>query len=100
MNSRLVNIRLDGERLRKVKILRESGLALSEVVREAVDERYEKLRATRKRRNVHALIDGLFEKYPDPANLPPRGYDVADRQQAREEILRRLNRSSRSKPRR
>ena len=37
MTSRLVNVRLDEERLRKAQTLRESGVALSDLVREAID---------------------------------------------------------------
>src|SRR6202011_845098 len=44
MSSRLVNVRLDEERVRKAQTLREHGVALSDVVREAIDERFAALR--------------------------------------------------------
>ena len=40
MSSRLVNVRLDAERLRKARKLRERGVRLSDVVREAIDKRF------------------------------------------------------------
>jgi hypothetical protein len=91
VSSRLVNVRLDAERLRKVQRLRERGVALSEVVREAIDERFSELRPE-SRSDVRAIVRRIFEQYPDPADLPPRGYDVHDRRAAREAILRTLRR--------
>lgn len=89
MSSRLINVRLDSERLSKARTLREHGINLSDVVREAIDERFLKLRPE-PRPDVKALINRIFEQYPDPAGLPPRGYDVHDRDAAREAILRKL----------
>ena len=43
MTSRLVNVRLDADRLRKVGRLRERGVAMSDLVRQAIDERFEAL---------------------------------------------------------
>jgi hypothetical protein len=40
MSSRLINVRLDAERLRTAQTLREHGVALSDVVRKAIDERF------------------------------------------------------------
>lgn len=89
MGSRLINVRLDSERLRKVQALRERGVALSEVVREAIDERFLELRSE-PRPDVKTLIRRIFEQYPDPADLPPRGYDVHDRRAARQAIIHKL----------
>ena len=36
------------------------------------------------------LIRRMFEQYPDPPGLPARGYDVHDRAEARQAILRKL----------
>jgi len=89
MSSRLVNVRLDPERLRKARTLRERGVSLSDVVREAIDERFQILQR-RGNPDVKILIRKLFEQYPDPPGLPPRGYDVHDRAAARRAILRKL----------
>ena len=92
MSSRLVNVRLDEERLRKARMLREQGLALSDLIREAIDERFEQLNRSRKVRDVRNIIQRIFEQYPDPADLPPRAYNVHDRKASRDAILERLRR--------
>lgn len=89
MNSRLVNVRLDPDRLRKAQTLRERGISLSDVVREAIDERFLRIRSD-PAPDVKALIGRIFERYPDPDGLPPREYDVHDRAAARQAILRKL----------
>ena len=89
MSSRLVNVRLDSERLRKAQTLRERGVRLSDVVREAIDERFLRLRSEPER-DVEALIRRIFGRHPDPAGLPPRDYDVHNRAAARQAILRKL----------
>ena len=90
MGSRLVNVRLDAERLRKVQTLRERGVALSDVVREAIDERFAELRQPGSQPDVRTIIRRIFERYPDPPGLPLRDYDVHDRRSARAAILRKI----------
>jgi len=95
MGSRLVNVRLDADRLRKAQRLRARGVALSDVVREAIDERYAALRHSATRPNVSAIVQRIFEEHPDPPRLPPRDYDVHDRRAARAVIRRKLRRARR-----
>ena len=90
MGSRLVNVRLDEERVRKAQALRERGVSLSDVVREAIDERFAELRRSESQPDVRTIVRGIFERYPDPPDLPPRDYDVPDRRAARAAILRKL----------
>ena len=90
MSSRLVNVRLDSERLRKVQTLRERGVSLSDVLREAIDEQFLRLRPEPER-DVKTVIRRIFERFPDPAGLPPRGYNVHDRGAARRAILRKVH---------
>jgi hypothetical protein len=90
MGSRLVNVRLDEERLHKAKRLRESGIALSDLVREAIDERFDGLRTGRRRTGVGAVMTRILNRHPDPADLPPRTYDVHDGRAARAAIVRRV----------
>lgn len=92
MPSRLVNVRLDEERLRKARTLRESGVALSDLVREAIDERFDELAGSRTTRDIKAIMERIFEQYPDPPGLPPRRYDVHDRHEARRAIIGKLRR--------
>ena len=90
MSHRLVNVRLDEERLRKARQLRESGVVLSDLVRKAIDERFEQVRGPRTPRDFEALMARIFEQYPDPPDLPPPRYDVYDRTEARAAIRRKL----------
>lgn len=93
MGSRLVNIRLDEGRLQKVRILREQGSPLSDLVREAIDSRFEQLNRSKNARDIRDIVRRVFEEHPDPAGLPPRGYDVHDRKAARAAILEKLRRT-------
>jgi hypothetical protein len=90
--SRLVNVRLDPERVRKAQTLRARGVALSDVVREAIDERFAALERTESPPGVRNMVRGIFERYPDPPDLPRRDYDVHDRRAARAAIRRKLRR--------
>lgn len=92
MGSRLVNVRLDENRLKKAKRLRERGIAISDVVRQAIDERYLQLEPLGRYRDVRAIMTSLFERYPDTPNVPARSYDVHDAKQARAAVTRRLRR--------
>lgn len=92
MSSSLINVRLDSERVRKARVLRERGIRLSDVVREAIDERFLRLRSERTP-DAQTMIGRIFEQYPDAAELPSRDYDVHDRRAARDAILRKLNRA-------
>jgi hypothetical protein len=87
---RLVNIRLDAERVRKAQMLRERGVPLSDVVREAIDERFAALHRSQSPPDVSAIVGRIFEQYPDPPDLAHRDYEVHDRRAARKAILRKL----------
>lgn len=95
MVSRLVNVRLDEEHLRKVRELRERGVALADVVRDAINDRYSELSRSLEPGDVRAAVNAVFERFPDEPGLPARGYDVHDRRQARGAIRGRLQRRRR-----
>ena len=90
MGSRLVNVRLDEERVRKAQTLRERGVPLSDVVRAAIDERFAALHRSGTQPDVRTIVARIFERYPDPPGLAPRDYDVHDRRAARAASLRKL----------
>jgi hypothetical protein len=100
MSSRLINVRLDEERLRKARALREKGILLSDLVRTAIDERYGHLVSSRKPRDVRAILERIDAAYPiSEKDLPRRKYDVHDRKQAAAAIRRRLVQKRKRKPR-
>jgi len=94
MSPRLVNVRLDDERARKVRELQEQGVSLSDVVREAIDQRYAVLN-TPVDEDVETIMSRIYARYPTPPDAPVRDYDVHDRHAAAEAIRRKL-RSRRS----
>ena len=91
MSPRLVNVRLDDDRARKAKELQEQGITLSELVREAIDQRYAAVQSQGEE-DLEAVIRRIHEQYPTPPDAPVRDYDVHDRKQASAAILRKLNR--------
>ncbi len=98
MKSRLVNVRLDADRLRKARALRKRGVALSDVVREAIDERYGQEQSSSQSDAKAMMIRRLFEQHPDPPDLPARDYDVHDRAAARRAIVGGLTRATARRP--
>ena len=90
MSSRLVNVRLDEQRLERARRLRANGIALSDLVRDAIDRRYEQLVKSSVGRDVEAIMKQIYEQYPDPPGLTPRDYDVHHRDEAKSAILRKL----------
>lgn len=94
MASRLVNVRLDGDRARKARRLQAKGITLSDVVREAIDARYAEAAST-SAVDIRALARRIFDEHPDPARAKGRGYDVHDAASGRAAIRRRLARKRR-----
>jgi hypothetical protein len=93
MASRLVNVRLDEERLRKARALRKKGITLSDLVRTAIDERYQQAISSRGPRDMREILARLDSEYPLTAkDFPPLQYDVHDRHQAAAAIRKRLGR--------
>jgi hypothetical protein len=95
MTGRLVNVRLDEKRLERSRKLRANGMTLSELVREAIDRRYEQLVGSSTSRDVEAIVREVYERYPDPPDSPPRKYDVHNRGEAKAAVLRALRKERR-----
>jgi hypothetical protein len=91
----LVNVRLDPERVRKAQMLREEGLSLSDVVREAIDERFDQMQRSAAARDGGGIIRRILAEYPDPPDLPARDYDVSDARAARAAVRRNLRAKNR-----
>ncbi len=92
MASRLVNVRLDETRLRKARRLRASGLSLTDVVREAIDVRYQALTGAATGRDAAEAVRQILETHPDPPDHTARKYDVHDGTAARRAIVARRKR--------
>ena len=90
MNSRLVNVRLDEQRFERARRLRAGGITLADLVRDAIDRRYEQLINSSKRRDVEAIMKEIYKQHPDPPDTPARDYKVHDRGEAKRASLRKL----------
>jgi hypothetical protein len=95
MKTRLVNVRLDEARSRKARALRAKGVAMSDLLREAIDRRYEHDVGSPEGLDVAGIRRRIFTEYPDSPGVVARRYDVHDRAAARRAVLRRLRRRAR-----
>jgi hypothetical protein len=92
MSSRLVNVRLDEQRIQKARKLRAKGVSLSNLVRDAIDSQYDQIVKRSAPTHVTTTIREIHTEFPDPPDLPHRNYDVHDRRQAGKAIVRQLGR--------
>lgn len=90
MASRLINVRLDPERVRKARALRRQGVSLSDVVRAAIDNRFQAVQTAGGPEDVKTIVQNILRQFPDPGRAMHRRYDVHDRRQARAAIRRAL----------
>ena len=96
MPSTLVNVRLDEGRLRKVRRLRAHGIAMSDVVREAIDARFDALTKERPTTDAAAIVARILVQHPEPKGFRPRAArDVHDRHTAQRVIRTALSRRQR-----
>jgi len=95
MTTRIANVRLDADRQRKARVLREHGVALSDLVREAIDARYGELERLDVTADARTMVRRLFAEHPDPPDLPERTYDPHDRRVVRRQITGKLRASKR-----
>ena len=89
----LFNVRLDVEDQRKARALRNDGVRLSSLVREAIREEY-RLRS-RLRRAVQkpsTLVREVLASLPDPTRPAARGFELTDRDAVRSHIHEKIRR--------
>lgn len=92
----LINVRVTPEDARRAAALRESGVPISRLVREAIRAEYERRRPGQRRgRRASRVMAEIYAALPDPPDLPPRRYDAADRVAVRNAISGRLRRKPR-----
>lgn len=90
---KLLNVRLAPEDARKVAQLREAGVPISRLVREAIRVAHEQ-QATRRapRRRPSEIMAEIYGEHPDPRAGSRRTLDLRDRGKVRRAIRRRLRR--------
>jgi hypothetical protein len=90
---KLLNVRLAPEDARMVAHLKQEGVQLSGVVREAIRVAYDqRVRRRTRPRRLSALIEEIYLAVPDRAGLRRPGYDLRDRKSVRRAIAARLRR--------
>lgn len=92
----LLNVRLTPEDARRATALRECGVPISRLVREAIRAEYDRrLSRERPRRRASAVMAEIYAAHPDPPDLLPRDYDMGDRAAAQQAIVTILRRKRR-----
>lgn len=90
---KLLNVRLGPDDARMAARLREAGIPISRVVRDAIraaHERHAALRAAR--RPASEIMADIYREYPNRPNLPRGKRDLTDRARVRRLIRQRLRR--------
>jgi post-segregation antitoxin (ccd killing protein) len=88
---KLLNVRLNADDARLAAQLRDAGIEISRVVREAIRAEHGR-RAGRQRPRASELMAAIYAAHPDPPGLRPRRHDARDRRGARRVIVRKLRR--------
>lgn len=88
--SRLVNVRLGPEDAALVAALRQDGVELSALVRDAIRQEYGRRRRKLRAAEVDALLAAIYARHPDPKPAPEAGPDVHDRRGFAEAVGRRV----------
>jgi hypothetical protein len=89
----LLNVRLDPEDTRRAKALREAGIRISTVVRNAIRAEYDKrLGAAARAKKPSKIVADILTALPSPADsLRPR-IDARDRRALRRVVATKLRR--------
>jgi hypothetical protein len=87
----LLNVRLSPDDARRAAELREDGIQISDLVREAIRAEYLRRRSGKPGdRRPSLLVKEILEALPDPADMPDRIVDPADRHALRRHVAAKL----------
>lgn len=90
---KLLNVRLAPNDARMAAHLKQQGVQLSSVVRDAIRAAYEQHARRRQRpRRLSALIEQIYLDVPDRGGPPRPRYNLSDRKSIRRVIVARLRR--------
>jgi Arc/MetJ-type ribon-helix-helix transcriptional regulator len=91
-----MSIRLSSEDLAKVRDLRKQGVNVSELLRDAVRAEHQRRTPRRhSKRDLQTILAGIYAKYPDPKDRPPKTVNPHDRHAFREMIRNKVRRGRR-----
>lgn len=89
---KLLNVRLDADDTRLVSQLRQAGVEISRVVREAIRAEHGRRVGGPGQPRPAEVMAAIYAAHPDPPGLPRRRYTLRDRRAARRAIVRKLRR--------
>ena len=90
---KLLNVRLSPQDARMAAQLREAGIPISRVVREAIRSAHERQAGMRaSRRRAIEIMKRIYREHPDPPSLPGGTWDLRARASIRRVIRQRLRR--------
>ena len=88
----LLNVRLSPDDARRAAELREDGVQISDVVREAIRAEYLRRRPERAgNRRPSLIVKEILSALPDPVDMPRPAVDPADRHAVRRHIAAKLH---------
>jgi hypothetical protein len=87
----LLNVRLDPDDARRAKALREAGIPVSRIVREAIRSEYDRrIAKPRGGRRPSRIVADILAELPDPVELPARAFGADDRRAVRRHVVAKL----------
>jgi hypothetical protein len=89
----LVNVRLDPEDHRKARALRNEGVKLSALVRDAIRREFERRLVRRSATKASVLVREVLQALPDTEKGDPRRFALTDRRALRGHIQKKLRRA-------
>ena len=88
----LVNVRLEVEDAQRVKALRDAGVPLSTLVRDAIRSEYDRRIGTGSRRKASAILSEILTALPDEPDTSGPSVDTRDRRAVRAHVKAKLRR--------
>ena len=90
----LLNVRVGAEEARMAAALRQAGVTISALVREAIRAEYQRRVAPNAGgRRPSEIVLAILAAVPDPGDLAPRAFEAADRKAVRKHIKAKLSRT-------
>ncbi|HUO10830.1 MAG TPA: hypothetical protein VM008_21185 [Phycisphaerae bacterium] len=90
----LLNVRLNKELDKKIKALRKDGVAVSDLLRDAVNQAFAR-RAKKTQKDRVSILEKVYAQYPPRYTSLGERYDLASRHQARAAMLETMLRKER-----
>lgn len=66
----MITVRLNAKDTDRARGLREVGVEISQLVRDVIRSEYDRRALPQQRGDTFALLDAIYRRHPEPANLP------------------------------